>query len=953
MAAALHQLVPQDLAAAIVEARVWAAALRDGQTKEVEGLIVLLEHLRQTAPADAGVLDLQVQVLAELGRLDEARQAARRPAESTPPPSPRALAALSRLNREYALGLDPKMLEGAETGKTPPDLALEKALRLHEAGHEDQALACLKDPQDASPQEALGWLLVRAQYAQQTQSPNAAAVFAQIADTYPQSLPAQQAVLNSSSAWNDLSLIDRTIQRVQALSGDSGLLWKIARARWYLARQQSDKDLTAAVDLLESVISVAPDTIIARLLLSSAQEQLGNLTAAVDNLTTVLAQRPNMPEVRLDLVRLLYALGQPPRAAEELENVLAQPSLPEGQFLQAVTYLSRHGNLARAARLLETFLQQHPDNASAQLMLASIYRRQNQLDKTTQLCEQLLQHPTAAAVEFAADFYASIDKPELAQGTLDKLSQIDLPPGTASLIRANHALRQGSNDDALNLLQQGVVEAPSNALAWQSLISLCVRMGKIDESAAAITGAAEKGAEPRRADFQAIALQLELLKRLSTDQTLRWLLVAFVEDAAHRDEILEALSAVDAAQQRGAPGADVTRVLRQLADRYPRLLPLQNTVVSRYLQEDQPHLASEVASRTMQAFPDAAEPAWLAAQALAAAGRWPEALSVAEEWRQRSSSRPLAADLLIAQARLRLNQPEQALTQIQPYVEQALQNPDAFAPVILSNAVALIAAGHEDQAQAMLKPLMASNARWRQAWIQLAVLSVPDAAHAADWLRQVQPQVPADDASERVLLARAWYSLGAKSDNSEYRQTGKSMLQALAQRPDAGADAVLNLALVLDLEQDLPGAEKLYRQAISLEPNQSAALNNLAMILARQGGEQRLQEASTLAQQAIKATPDAAAYYDTLADIQVQLKQLSDAAESLRAASRLEPRNLQWQARLARVLQQNGQLKEAQTISASIKRLDPQLRDLNPEERQLVESLSQDVEAATRPASTL
>lgn len=955
MAAALHQLVPQDLAAAIVEARVWAAALREGQTKEVEGLLLLLDNLRQQAPADSGVLELQVQVLADLGRLDQARQVARQALETTPPPSPQTLAALARLNRAYDLSLDPKLLERAAADAVTPELALEMALRLHATGQDDQALACLQTPPTASSQQdALAWALTRAQYAQQTGSPDAAALFAQIADGYPQSLPAQQAVLNSTAAWRDLALIDRVIQRVQALGGESGLMWKLARARWYLARQESAKDTTAAIDLLESVTSTAPDTLLARLLLASAHEQLGNLTAAVDNLTYVSARRPTLSDVRLDLARLLYALGHNARAAEELEHVLGRPDLPQAQYLQAVGYLARHGDVARAAGLLEDFLREHPDSAPAQLLLAGIYRRQNQNDKTAQLCQQLLQKPSPAAVEFAADFYASVNQPDAAQAALDKLAQLDLAPGLASLIRANHALRHASADQAMQLLQQVVQEAPRNPVGWRALIALCLRTGKADQAAAAIASAAQEVPQPQGSDFLELLQQVDLIKRLSADATLRWLLVARVADEKeHRHEVLEALAAVDSAQHNGLQGPEVTRTLRQLADRYPRFLALQNTVASRYLAEGQPHLASDVASRAMQAFPDDAEPAWLAAEAFAAAGRWPEALGAAQQWRQRSSSRPLGADLLIAQARLRLNQPEAALSQIQPYLDQALENPDALAPVVLSHATALIASGKQDQAQAMLRPLMTSNARWRQAWIQLAVFSLTDPAAAADWLRQVQPHVPADAVDQQVLLARAWYNLGARSNNSEYRQIGKSMLENLAQRPNAGPNALLNLALALDLEQDVAGAERLYRQTLSLEPNQSVALNNLAMLLARQGGQQRLQEAYDLAQQAIQAAPDSAAYHDTLAEIQVRLKLLSQAAESLRAAVRLEPRNLQWQARLARVLQQNGQLQEAQSICASIKRLDPQLRDLTEEERLLVESLSRTSSALTEPASPL
>jgi len=109
----------------------------------------------------------------------------------------------------------------------------------------------------------------------------------------------------------------------------------------------------------------------------------------------------------------------------------------------------------------------------------------------------------------------------------------------------------------------------------------------------------------------------------------------------------------------------------------------------------------------------------------------------------------------------------------------------------------------------------------------------------------------------------------------------------------------------------LADAAAYYRKSIELDGKQAVAKNNLAMVLAHQ--DTKLPEATTLASDAIMLQPKVPNFYDTLAFVQEKQKLYPEAAENLKKAVGLDPKNPMWKIGLAEALMQVGDAKGAQS----------------------------------------
>jgi len=81
-------------------------------------------------------------------------------------------------------------------------------------------------------------------------------------------------------------------------------------------------------------------------------------------------------------------------------------------------------------------------------------------------------------------------------------------------------------------------------------------------------------------------------------------------------------------------------------------------------------------------------------------------------------------------------------------------------------------------------------------------------------------------------------------------------------------------------------AEKSYRQALKREPDNAEAMNNLAWVLLRSG---ETAEALDWAQKAVAAGPLDPAFIDTLAEIQIAVRDHDGARRSVERALALSP----------------------------------------------------------------
>ena len=84
-----------------------------------------------------------------------------------------------------------------------------------------------------------------------------------------------------------------------------------------------------------------------------------------------------------------------------------------------------------------------------------------------------------------------------------------------------------------------------------------------------------------------------------------------------------------------------------------------------------------------------------------------------------------------------------------------------------------------------------------------------------------------------------------------------------------------------DRAGELAAAEQLYRQAIGVDPTSAAAVNDLALCLARQG---KLDTSVATLEQAIRMRPDKPLYRNNIATVLVELNRTEEALAHLKAA---------------------------------------------------------------------
>ncbi|MEN1679795.1 MAG: tetratricopeptide repeat protein [Planctomycetota bacterium] len=210
----------------------------------------------------------------------------------------------------------------------------------------------------------------------------------------------------------------------------------------------------------------------------------------------------------------------------------------------------------------------------------------------------------------------------------------------------------------------------------------------------------------------------------------------------------------------------------------------------------------------------------------------------------------------------------------------------------LTWAVDLLLEDHADEAVAELRRGLAKQlwpSDWSQPHLYLsAALSMLDDYDGALAAARTAASLEPDSAD---LAARvAWVLQGADRDDDAIREF-KQLIETFDDDPDPDTrqtllDAQKTLSyLLLARGEPLVAAEWLER-VLDEFPDEPGALNDLAYLWADRG--EHLQRAKAMAQRAVAAEPDSAAYWDTLAWAEFKLGEAEAALATLDRAIELE-----------------------------------------------------------------
>jgi tetratricopeptide (TPR) repeat protein len=246
----------------------------------------------------------------------------------------------------------------------------------------------------------------------------------------------------------------------------------------------------------------------------------------------------------------------------------------------------------------------------------------------------------------------------------------------------------------------------------------------------------------------------------------------------------------------------------------------------------------------------------------------------------------IGIDLTLGRLYLQTREYDKAIAPLRRVVDERPDYPDAA--LLLSSAYE--AAGRTRDAIETLKTAIEWNPRFVRGYLRLAELSEKEGAWelAADAYARVQ-SLNARGIDVAPRRAAALLNAGKPAEARDLlREPAASAapeplvlyLYAVAQRQTgdlAGAEATAErlrarapkdprgnyvIAQILEAKKDYAGAEKALRQILAQDPEDATALNYLGYMLAERG--QRLDEAVTLIQRALKVEPENASYLDSL-----------------------------------------------------------------------------------------
>lgn len=912
-------------AAALTTARLYELLVQQGRANP-QGVLALVDDLAtRAAGRDQGqLLWMQVDLLVRTGKSQDAiAKAIKALDDRSVALSENSLLLLADVCQRQKLPLVERCLSRCEAdhGVTPA-LAYAQAVNQKMAGRDADGLKLLEADRDkAAAPQSLDWRIVWARYLDLVQDPRAGKVLADLANAEPNNLHVQQLVIDARSTRDDGELVQRALQRVRELTGEQGVAWRLDRARWLLrsvdrletqgagingqpaVAASNDADKAAqwnqeAAKLLSDVVRLSPDLLEPRMLLGRALVRQGRIAEALEQVRLATTYSPKSAALGIELARLLELHGEFDAARDELNRVRSMPAADLETLNKAALLAVQAGD----PQLGLDLAQKAAGANGSDLVEAQLFWLSGKPQEAETACRRLLEKPNLSIVQFAADLFASQGRLDEAERALAQLDGLKLAPGTKELVRAHYASQYVGATETLKYLQQAVAAAPTNPSPWRALMVFYLSNGRPDEASATLTRALGRVAVDSAADLRALQQHSELFAA-AADPELKPLVVAFAtrpSDAAVAKALAEVWAARSAKPQ--ASPEQLAGTLRDLAGRYPRLLPLQLLLAASYDKAGRWDDAIAAATQAAQQFPSAAEPQAALVALLRKQNRWAEVLTTARRWRQLSVANPAAADLEIAQACLALKQPDAALQQLEAYLPRAKANPLAYERVLTLEAMARVAKGDRAVVE-LMEPLLGAGPAGRAAWMGFAVYNLRP-HDAADWLDRAEHTLPADADAERVQLAQMWEVLGGRDHDPQWAQKARAILKPLLDRPEPLPAAVLAMAMRDDADGDFQNAQKGYRRALAMTPNDIVAKNNLAMLLARSGGN--LNEAAELVDSALKGAGEIAALYDTRAFVQGKLKKYAAAETSARQAIKLQPENAQYRVTLAQLQLDGG-----------------------------------------------
>jgi cellulose synthase operon protein C len=695
-------------------------------------------------------------------------------------------------------------------------------------------------------------------------------------------MPPAEPVTHRVRALIALAQVHLAVGDLKAAAGDAAAVAKLepqAPATVLLdARLKiAHKNLQDAVAELERLVTAAPGYSEARLLLSAALIQRGDLQQAQLQLQQLLESSPDDLAARKLLAELQLKLGQPQGALDVLGPALATANLDPQLLSLYGAAASGTGDKQALMEALQRSAEDHPNDQTVLLNLGAAYLAAGQAQQALAVLQKTADNGDPRRERMLVAAMLGAQGPDAAGAEVTRLlAAHPRDPGVLGLA-ASYYVSQGRTDDARAMLRGAVAIDPADLGSQVGLARL--------DAAAGDTSAAESRLQAvLKTHPEALPVRLALV-----DVLVR------TKDYAGARALLEA----------AGPGAQVKFALAEVA-----------------LANGDLKGANAAIDQALAAQPGQAGPVESAGLLLLNAKQYQAALA---RFSQATQLAPKDAGywLNTARAQLALNQPAAARSSLSQ--SDALQ--PQWLPVVATLAYLDL---HEGKGQAAL------------ARVQALLAQRPDDAGALELEGDVDDYLKQPAAAEAAYAKAQDLRPSARLAANLYRsrilahapQPQQPLEQWLAREPQSWPVRDLLGEYYLVAAKSPRRAAQEFKTVVAQEPNDVAALNNLAWALNQLGDSGAL----AIAQRAHQLAPNAPDVDDTLGWILTHNGQAADAVDYLRSAAKLDPSDPNVEYHLAYALAKTGQAAEARQILSRILS-SGQPFDTRPEAQQLMTSV--------------
>lgn len=614
-------------------------------------------------------------------------------------------------------------------------------------------------------------------------------------------------------------------------------------------------DLKKAGAAIEAAQKTGSDAVPILELAGSIQLANGSLLKAERSFSKALSVQPDRLPVRLLLAQTEIRMGQAAKAVATLQPLVAAGNVPAAHALAGEAYLAL-GDLERSRSSFAAAASLDPSDPANAVKLALADQKRAGYASTVAALQKIAQTDKGTSADLALTSVQLLQKDfDAALKSLDTLEQ-KLPKNPLPHnLRAKVYVLRDDLPSARKSYEAALAIDPVFVPAVEGLASLDIK---------------EKNISAARGRFEAV-LKIDP----NNLQSLLELARLKTAEGGAKSEVVELLSQA---------------IRLHPAEAEPRLM-----LIELHLADGNSRAAQSAARDAIAALPDHPDLLDALGRSEARAGVPEQAMAAFSKLAGVEPKSPRAF-MRLASLQLsanKVNLAEQNLRRALALVPDYLQAQQALARIAVNR-------GKPEEAIAIARTVQSQRTSETVGHDMEAEVELGrgNAGAAADVYRRALKKAPVSIFA--IKLHRTLVVAGKKADADRFA------VEWTAGHP-RDASFIAYLGDVALSARQFEVAEQQFRKVLALEPDNAAALNNVAHILVQTGRPGGVQ----LAEQALKLRPDAAGVLDTLASALALDKQWPQAVEAERRALKLEPGNQLLRFNLAKLLVQSGDKQAA------------------------------------------